>query len=324
MKITHSVPQFLLLPCETHTKPSTFNGGRITREKYTELKMPRCSILQAPALRGKGGGGGVSLAQKIWCDTHPRPLTSKMDNWRIALCFICIPKMESELKKPHLSWCWKWYPKMAFWIMLLTFCYLVPLECVGTWKKHPFLKKNIDDAVCVKTRPFDAFWRQVRSQSCGEWPPPPPEGYHHLLEQRERWTQTLDQIYCIKYTRTMYVSLELNTKELHLPIFYVYNSRYDQSFLASKLGEYMVTYTGSDDYWIGLSDTDSPGTYQWVDGSYPTLSAWGPGQPGVYSTIVWTDCIIIYILKERIHDINHNEHDVNSPNISIMKSGQTC
>ena len=39
-------------------------------------------------------------------------------------------------------------------------------------------------------------------------------------------------------------------------------------------------YTYSFDYWIGLSDTDIPGTYLWVDGSYPTLSAWAPSQPG--------------------------------------------
>lgn len=57
--------------------------------------------------------------------------------------------------------------------------------------------------------------------------------------------------------------------------------RYDQAFLSSKLGEYTTDYTGSDDFWIGLSDTDVPGTYKWVDGSYPTFSAWGPGQPGM-------------------------------------------
>ncbi|XP_054750997.2 macrophage mannose receptor 1-like [Lytechinus pictus] len=57
------------------------------------------------------------------------------------------------------------------------------------------------------------------------------------------------------------------------------NDRYDQAFLSSKLGEYATEFTGSDDFWIGLSDTDVPGTYKWVDGSYPTFSAWGPGQP---------------------------------------------
>eukprot|EP00057_Strongylocentrotus_purpuratus_P029711 XP_011684185.1 PREDICTED: macrophage mannose receptor 1-like [Strongylocentrotus purpuratus] len=59
----------------------------------------------------------------------------------------------------------------------------------------------------------------------------------------------------------------------------IINNKYEQAYLASVMG---AIYTYSFDYWIGLSDTDIPGTYLWVDGSYPTLSAWAPSQPDNY------------------------------------------
>ena len=35
---------------------------------------------------------------------------------------------------------------------------MVPLKCDERYKKnHPFLKKNIDDAVCLKNTPFQHF-----------------------------------------------------------------------------------------------------------------------------------------------------------------------
>ncbi|XP_030828651.1 macrophage mannose receptor 1 [Strongylocentrotus purpuratus] len=59
----------------------------------------------------------------------------------------------------------------------------------------------------------------------------------------------------------------------------IINNKYEQAYLASVMG---AIYTYSFDYWIGLSDTDIPGTYLWVDGSYPILSAWAPSQPDNY------------------------------------------
>ncbi|XP_041458281.1 macrophage mannose receptor 1-like isoform X1 [Lytechinus variegatus] len=59
----------------------------------------------------------------------------------------------------------------------------------------------------------------------------------------------------------------------------IINDKYEQAYLASLMGAiYFYTF----DYWIGLSDTDIPGTYLWVDGSHPTLSAWAPTQPDPY------------------------------------------
>ncbi|XP_071511250.1 macrophage mannose receptor 1-like [Diadema antillarum] len=56
----------------------------------------------------------------------------------------------------------------------------------------------------------------------------------------------------------------------------VITTKYEQAYLASLMAALHV-YDG--EYYIGLSDTQTPGTYRWVDGSYPTLSPWGPGQP---------------------------------------------
>ena len=67
--------------------------------------------------------------------------------------------------------------KMAFWIMLLTFLLSDAPKVQWKMKKHPFLKKNIDNSDVWESHYFDIFcvfffiW--VRSQSCGEWPPTP-------------------------------------------------------------------------------------------------------------------------------------------------------
>ena len=61
--------------------------------------------------------------------------------------------------------------KQRFEYCFLNFVTWYPLKCDGEWKKHPFLKENVDDDVWLKSIPFRrSFWTRVRSQSYDEWP----------------------------------------------------------------------------------------------------------------------------------------------------------
>ncbi|KAK0132901.1 Macrophage mannose receptor 1 [Merluccius polli] len=61
----------------------------------------------------------------------------------------------------------------------------------------------------------------------------------------------------------------------------VINSREEQEFVDGLRG----------DYWIGLSDGDTEGTWKWVDGTNMTSSSWGPGEPHNYRG--GEDCVAI-------------------------------
>ena len=46
-----------------------------------------------------------------------------------------------------------------------------------------------------------------------------------------------------------------------------------------ELNNFVAQQGGSNDYWIGFSDTSAEGSFQWIDGSVPTLANWNPGEP---------------------------------------------
>ncbi|XP_053915272.1 macrophage mannose receptor 1 [Cuculus canorus] len=51
--------------------------------------------------------------------------------------------------------------------------------------------------------------------------------------------------------------------------------RYEQAFLTSVIGFNPAKY-----FWIGLSDTEEPGTFQWTNGDAVTFTHWNAGMPG--------------------------------------------
>ena len=95
----------------------------------------------------------------------------------------------------------EWYPEMAFWIINASIqLFLLPGTPKVWWeiiKKHPFLKKNIDDTDVWKTHPF-AFWLfflhgciASHVVSTQHPPPPPPVSHWHLRSYKiSDWKQT--------------------------------------------------------------------------------------------------------------------------------------
>ena len=87
------------------------------------------------------------------------------------------PYMVWDLQKINgvfeLLWCRERYPKMAFWIRVSNILWCgTPKVRWRMEKTLPFFKGNVDDAVRLKSTPFQHFfWTWVRSQSCGKWTP---------------------------------------------------------------------------------------------------------------------------------------------------------
>ncbi|KAK0150099.1 C-type lectin domain family 17, member A [Merluccius polli] len=85
------------------------------------------------------------------------------------------------------------------------------------------------------------------------------------------------------------------------------------------------------DYWIGLSDGDTEGTWKWVDGTNMTSSFWGPGQPddkrGAEDCVVtlgrdWNDVPCAVPLRwicEKVLVLDHLEADLNK---EVMRGGE--
>ena len=67
---------------------------------------------------------------------------------------------------------------MAFWISVSNILLRGTPKVQWRMEKTPLFKENVDDAVYMaeKHTLSTLFWTRVRSQSYGEWAPPPPRG----------------------------------------------------------------------------------------------------------------------------------------------------
>ena len=98
------------------------------------------------------------------------------------------------------------------------------------------------------------------------------------------------------------LSEELALDSVHVPVFHVFaghtylRSDDPQSWTAARswaegLGAHLVSITsaaeqdqlhrhfGNVDYWIGLNDIDTPGSFQWTSGEPLSYTHWAPGEP---------------------------------------------
>ncbi|KAF7645310.1 hypothetical protein LDENG_00206730 [Lucifuga dentata] len=78
---------------------------------------------------------------------------------------------------------------------------------------------------------------------------------------------------------------DCQTKGAHLVVI---NSEQEQRDLYRLNGNEWLLF------WIGLSDRDTPGTYEWVDGSAPATLYWQSGQPDDGGPNKKEECVEMY------------------------------
>ena len=76
------------------------------------------------------------------------------------------------------------------------------------------------------------------------------------------------------------LALYLNSSFETQSLIYFTIIRYENGFVSGQLG----LETTQMAYWIGLSDSDEPGMYKWVDNSPILITNWDDGQPGTLNS----------------------------------------
>ncbi|KAK0148381.1 C-type lectin domain family 4 member E [Merluccius polli] len=152
--------------------------------------------------------------------------------------------------------------------------------------------------------------------------------HENLLEgdlTRLGWMYYNHRLYYISTTKKKWTASRDDCLERDADLV-VINSREEQEFVDRLRG----------DYWIGLSDRDTEGTWKWVDGTNMTSSFWAPDQPddnrGAEDCVAiqeirepwggWFDApcaALFHWICEKVVVLDHLEADMNK---EVMREGE--
>ncbi|XP_047671732.1 CD209 antigen-like protein E [Tachysurus fulvidraco] len=89
----------------------------------------------------------------------------------------------------------------------------------------------------------------------------------------------------------------------------IINSTEEQDFISE--------YSNGTQAWIGLTDTDTEGTFKWVDGSPLTTKFWWNGEPNDYEQS--EDCVITGYTKAKFNISTWNDYPCNHLVVGICE-----